>query len=98
MKLKTTSRCAGLTLGFLVLPILLWCNSVTVAAEQTSRPNVVFILTDDQRWDALSCMGNPHLQTPNIDRLAAEGALFKNHFCTTSLCSPIAPRSLAMES
>ena len=52
------------------------------------QPNVVFILTDDQRWDALSCMGNPHPQTPNIDRLAAEGALFKNHFCTTSLCSP----------
>jgi len=56
-----------------------------LAAKQ---PNVVFILTDDQRWDALSCMGNPHLKTPNIDRLAAEGALFRNHFCTTSLCSP----------
>ncbi len=52
------------------------------------RPNVVFILTDDQRSDALSCMGHPHLKTPNIDRLADEGVLFKNHFCTTSLCSP----------
>ena len=52
------------------------------------RPNVVFILTDDQRSDALSCMGNPHLKTPNIDKLAHEGVLFKNHFCTTSLCSP----------
>lgn len=57
----------------------------TVAAD---RPNVVFILTDDQRSDALSCMGHPHLKTPNIDRLAEEGVLFKNHFCTTSLCSP----------
>ena len=47
------------------------------------RPNVVFILTDDQRADALSCMGHPHLKTPHIDRLAAEGALFKNHFCPT---------------
>lgn len=55
---------------------------------QSSSPNVVFILTDDQRWDALSCMGNPYLKTPNIDRLAQEGVLFKNHFCTTSLCSP----------
>jgi N-acetylglucosamine-6-sulfatase len=52
------------------------------------RPNVVFILTDDQRSDALSCMGHPHLKTPHIDRLAKEGLLFKNHFCTTSLCSP----------
>ncbi len=52
------------------------------------RPNVVFILTDDQRSDALGCMGNPYLKTPHIDRLAAEGVLFRNHFCTTSLCSP----------
>lgn len=59
-----------------------------VDVTHAKQPNVVFILTDDQRSDALSCMGNPHLQTPNIDRLAAEGALFKNHFCTTSLCSP----------
>ena len=52
------------------------------------RPNVLFILTDDQRYDALSCMGHPYLKTPHIDGLANEGLLFKNHFCTTSLCSP----------
>ena len=60
----------------------------TSALLQAKRPNVVFILTDDQRSDALSCMGHPHLKTPRIDKLAEEGALFKNHFCTTSLCSP----------
>jgi N-acetylglucosamine-6-sulfatase len=58
------------------------------ALLQAKRPNVVFILTDDQRGDALGCMGHPHLKTPRIDRLAEEGALFRNHFCTTSLCSP----------
>jgi N-acetylglucosamine-6-sulfatase len=52
------------------------------------RPNVVFILTDDQRWDALGCAGHPFLKTPNLDRLAAEGAHFRNMFVTTSLCSP----------
>jgi arylsulfatase A-like enzyme len=52
------------------------------------QPNVVFILTDDQRSDALGCAGHSHLKTPNIDRLAAEGVFFRNHFCTTSLCSP----------
>ena len=52
------------------------------------RPNVLLILCDDIRWNALSCMGHPHLQTPNIDRLASEGLLFENMFCTTSLCSP----------
>nr|WP_293840069.1 sulfatase [uncultured Arsenicibacter sp.] len=52
------------------------------------QPNVVIILTDDQRWDALGAGGNPYLKTPNIDRLAAEGVYFRNYFCTTSLCSP----------
>ncbi len=55
---------------------------------RSSRPNVLFILTDDMRWDAMSCAGNPHLQTSHIDRLAAEGVRFANAFCTTSLCSP----------
>ena len=57
-------------------------------ALAASRPNVLFILTDDQRWDAMSLAGNPHLQTPNIDRIGKEGIYFKNAFCTTSLCSP----------
>ncbi len=52
------------------------------------RPNVLFILCDDMRWDCMSCAGHPHLKTPHIDRLAAQGARFANAFCTTSLCSP----------
>jgi N-acetylglucosamine-6-sulfatase len=58
------------------------------AAPPDRRPNVVFILTDDQRWDTLSCAGHPFLKTPHCDRLAAEGARFSNAFVTTSLCSP----------
>jgi len=58
------------------------------AVAEPGRPNVVFVLTDDQRWDAMSCAGNRYLQTPSLDRLAAEGARFANAFCTTSLCSP----------
>lgn len=53
-----------------------------------SRPNVLVILCDDLRWDALGCAGNPYVKTPNIDRLAREGVYFANAFCTTSLCSP----------
>jgi arylsulfatase A-like enzyme len=51
-----------------------------------SHPNIVFLLTDDQRWDALGCMGNQILKTPNIDKLAREGILFENAFVTTSIC------------
>jgi arylsulfatase A-like enzyme len=58
------------------------------SALAASRPNVLFILCDDLRPAALGCYGSPHVRTPNIDRLAKEGVLFKNTFCTTSLCSP----------
>ncbi len=58
------------------------------AVRRDRRPNVVVILTDDQRWDCMSCAGHPFLKTPNMDRLAAEGARFANAFVTTSLCSP----------
>jgi arylsulfatase A-like enzyme len=58
------------------------------AADAPPRPNVVFILVDDLRWDALGCTGNRIARTPNIDRIAREGALFKNFFVSIPLCSP----------
>jgi len=58
------------------------------AAPMNSRPNIVFILVDDLRWDELGCTGHPYVKTPNIDRIAREGAMFRNAFMTTPLCSP----------
>ena len=55
---------------------------------QQRRPNLVFILVDDLRWDELGCMGHPFASTPSADRLAREGAAFRNAFAVTSLCSP----------
>ena len=52
------------------------------------RPNIIVIVTDDVRFDAMGCAGDRRLQTPHLDRLAAEGARFTNAFVTTSLCSP----------
>jgi N-acetylglucosamine-6-sulfatase len=53
------------------------------------RHNIIFILTDDQRYDALGFLkAQPFLETPNLDRLAREGAYCRNAFVTTSLCSP----------
>jgi N-acetylglucosamine-6-sulfatase len=61
---------------------------LSVAARAADRPNIVFVITDDQRWDAMGCAGHPFLKTPNMDRLAREGAMFTNAFVTTPLCSP----------
>ncbi|NOU62606.1 sulfatase-like hydrolase/transferase [Paenibacillus sp. LMG 31461] len=52
------------------------------------QPNIVFILTDDQGAWAMGCAGNHEIQTPNLDRLAAEGMRFSNFFCTSPVCSP----------
>ncbi len=57
-------------------------------ALAAKKPNIVFILTDDHRWDCLGIQGHPFLKTPAMDRLAREGVLFRNAFVTTSLCSP----------
>jgi len=77
-------RGAFATLGTLAL--LHGCAAPPAA--EPARPDVVFILTDDQRWDAMSGAGHPFLRTPHLDRLAAEGVRFANAFVTTSLCSP----------
>ena len=52
------------------------------------RPNIVFILIDDLRWDELGIAGHPFIKTPQIDRIGHEGTLFRNAFMTTPLCSP----------
>ena len=54
-----------------------------------SKPNIIFILTDDQRYDEIGAVGNfPWLVTPNLDKLLREGINFENAFVTTSLCGP----------
>ncbi|QDT06736.1 Arylsulfatase [Rubripirellula lacrimiformis] len=78
-----------LKLPHLIALLLIACSHPAAAiAADAVRPNVVLVLCDDIRWDALSCAGHPHLKTPEIDSLAAEGLYFENIFCTTSLCSP----------
>ncbi len=52
------------------------------------RPNIVFILADDQGAWALGSAGNPEVQTPNLDRIASAGIRFDNFFCASPVCSP----------
>ncbi len=53
-----------------------------------TRPNIIFILVDDLRWDELGITGHPFIKTTNIDRIGSEGVLFRNAFVTAPLCSP----------
>ena len=76
---------------WLCLLIVFGHHQAGVAADPATPaqrpPNILFLLTDDQRWDTLGCMGNTVIQTPQIDRLAARGTLFSNAFVTASVCS-----------
>jgi N-acetylglucosamine-6-sulfatase len=72
---------------------LLWIAAAAAAQPGTDggpapRPNIIFVLLDDQRWDDLGYAGHPFVRTPHIDRLAREGASCVNAFVTTPLCSP----------
>ena len=50
------------------------------------QPNIIFLLTDDQRWDTMGCAGNSIIHTPNMDSMAQNGVMFSNAFVTTSIC------------
>jgi len=60
----------------------------SASAVHLERPNILMILADDQTWSDLGCYGNTDVKTPNLDRLAREGMLFKNAFTATAMCSP----------
>ena len=68
------------------LPLVVFL--LAVPAATASRPNVVFILSDDQGWTDYGFMGHPHLQTPNLDQLARAGLLYERGYVTAPLCRP----------
>jgi N-acetylglucosamine-6-sulfatase len=76
-------------LNVLALAVTALLSAVGVSrSAEPAPPNLLIIVTDDQRYDLLGCAGHPVLKTPNIDRLAKEGALFRRFFVACPLCSP----------
>ena len=73
-------------IGFL---LLLGTTTLLYAGKKKDpeKPNIIFLLTDDLRWDALGYAGNEIIQTPQLDRLAREGVYFQNAYVTTSICA-----------
>src|SRR5215213_5040574 len=63
-------------------------SSLTTPPGGSMQPNILLILTDQHRPDAMGCAGNPVVQTPNLDRLAAEGVRFSRAYCQGPLCMP----------
>ena len=72
-----------LNLCTLVIPILIFVCGIARAVE---RPNIVFLLSDDQTARAMGCAGNGDVITPHLDKLASDGVRFSNHYNTTAIC------------
>lgn len=70
-----------------LLALLLFCVTA-IAADPAKRPNVIFILTDDLGYGDLSCYGQKFFKTPHLDRLAAEGIRFTDHYSGATVCAP----------
>src|SRR5512147_1735166 len=71
-------------------PIALLVVSLTAlhAADAPKRPNIVFVIADDLGYGDLGCYGQKKIRTPNIDRLAAEGMRFTQHYSGNAVCAP----------
>ncbi|WP_438480460.1 arylsulfatase [Oleiharenicola lentus] len=68
--------------------LFLAVTTVSLAATQSRRPNIIFILADDLGYGELSCYGQRRYETPNIDRLAREGLRFTDHYAGAPVCAP----------
>ena len=79
------------TAGALLGAIAAWFTLVSLGLSE-QKPNVLFIFTDDQRFDTIGALGNPHIETPNLDRLARRSFVFRNAYClggnTGAVCIP----------
>ena len=78
-RIHTLSLCAAV----LVLQAI---GSIAATAAKPERPNIVYLMTDDQTDVATGCYGNSQVKTPNMDRLGADGLIFNNHYNTTAIC------------
>src|SRR5436190_8387367 len=74
--------------GLGLLAIIGLLASVPAQTQRANRPNIIYIMTDDHAAHAIGAYGSRVNKTPNLDRLAREGALFTNVFATNSICTP----------
>ena len=85
---RRTRHMRSMVLAWALFLVALPLLRFPIEAAEGDRPNILFVLCDDIRWNALGCMGHPFVRTPNLDRLSRAGVHFVNAFCTTPLCSP----------
>ncbi len=76
-----------LKLLFFAIIVMVFNRCKHIETQRFDRPNVLFVLVDDQRNDVLSAAGHSIIKTPTIDKLAQRGMMFTNTFVITSICA-----------
>jgi arylsulfatase A-like enzyme len=85
--LRNTLR-TNLLLAGVVALVLVFLSAEQAWSQNSQKPNIVLIVSDDQAWTDYGFMGHAHLKTPNLDRLASESLLFRRGYVPSSLCCP----------
>ncbi len=76
------------SIAFRLVLILSVTGIVLSCGERPEKPNIIYILADDLGYGELGCYGQQKIKTPNIDRLAAEGIKFTQHYSGSTVCAP----------
>lgn len=81
-------KAAGMGAAAITLPKYISGVQCSAGTQRGQRPNVLILMTDQQRYDTLGCYGSEVAHTPNIDRLAGQGVLFEHCYVSNPICSP----------
>ena len=76
------------TLSILVAIVLTLATLTSLLQAETKKPNIVYILADDLGYGDVGCYGQTKFETPNLDRMAAEGMRFTQHYAGSTVCAP----------
>ena len=78
--------------GFFIVSMFFGCSEKTKKTEAASvdqeTPNIILLMADDQGWGDTGFNGHPHLKTPNLDKMASNGAVFERFYAASAVCSP----------
>ena len=90
------NRCMIQVVAYPVLILALFLAVAESREDNSTRPNILFLFADDQRADSIHAHGNPHIETPNLDRLVRRGFSFRRNYCFGSDSGAVCVPSRAM--
>ncbi|MFC1766282.1 sulfatase [Planctomycetota bacterium] len=76
----------NLNVRIVLVAVILLVGFASAESSVGTRPNIIYLMADDQNVDSVGCYGNPEVETPNMDKLGTDGVIFSRHYNTTAIC------------